>query len=54
MPAAEVLKFRDHAFQAYFTHPSYLSYVERRFGADTLAHIKEMSGHRLERKFAAV
>lgn len=54
LPASEVLKFRDHAFQAYFTHPSYLSYVERRFGADTLAHIKEMSAHRLERKFAPV
>ena len=54
LPASEVLKFRDYAFQAYFSHPSYLSYVERRFGADTLAHIKEMSGHRLERKFAAV
>jgi hypothetical protein len=48
-----VLKFRDHAFHTYFTHPSYLSYVERRFGADTLAHIQDMATHRLERKFAA-
>ena len=53
LPASEVLKFRDHAFHTYFTHPSYLAYVERRFGADTLAHIREMSAHRLERKFAA-
>jgi anaerobic magnesium-protoporphyrin IX monomethyl ester cyclase len=53
LPAGEVLKFRDYAFHTYFTHPSYLSYVERRFGADTLAHIQDMATHRLERKFAA-
>jgi anaerobic magnesium-protoporphyrin IX monomethyl ester cyclase len=53
LPAGEVLKFRDHAFHTYFTHPSYLSYVERRFGTETVAHIRDMSTHRLERKFAA-
>jgi radical SAM superfamily enzyme YgiQ (UPF0313 family) len=53
LPASEVLKFRDYAFHAYFTHPSYLSYVERRFGDDTVAHIRDMATHRLERKFAA-
>jgi radical SAM superfamily enzyme YgiQ (UPF0313 family) len=53
LPASEVLKFRDHAFRAYFSHPSYLSYVEQRFGSDTVAHIRDMSSHRLERKFAA-
>ena len=52
LPAGEVLKFRDYAFQKYFTHPQYLEYVERRFGADTVAHIREMAAHRLERKFA--
>ena len=53
LPAGEVLKFRDHAFQTYFTHGPYLDYVERRFGPDTTAHIKEMTAHRLERRFAA-
>jgi len=53
LPASEVLKFRDYAFHTYFTHPPYLAYVERRFGADTLAHIQEMAAHRLERKYAA-
>jgi radical SAM superfamily enzyme YgiQ (UPF0313 family) len=53
LPAGEVLRFRDYAFQAYFTHQPYLDYVERRFGADTVAHIREMASHRLERKFAA-
>jgi radical SAM superfamily enzyme YgiQ (UPF0313 family) len=53
LPAGEVLKFRDRAFQEYFAHQPYLDYVERRFGAETVAHIREMSSHRLERKFAA-
>ena len=52
LPAGEVLKFRDYAFQKYFTHGPYLDYVARRFGADTLAHVTEMASHRLERKFA--
>ena len=53
LPASEVLKFRDHAFKTYFADQTYLEYVERRFGADTVAHILEMSSHQLERKFAA-
>jgi anaerobic magnesium-protoporphyrin IX monomethyl ester cyclase len=53
LPAGEVLKFRDYAFQRYFTDRPYLAYVERRFGAETVAHIREMAAHRLERKFAA-
>jgi radical SAM superfamily enzyme YgiQ (UPF0313 family) len=53
LPAGEVLKFRDHAFQQYFTSPPYLDYVARRFGHDTAAHITEMAAHRLDRKFAA-
>src|SRR5262245_32461129 len=52
LPASEVLKFRDFAFQRYFTHQPYLDYVERRFGLDTVAHIREMAAHRLERKFS--
>jgi hypothetical protein len=52
LPAAEVLKFRDAAFQTYYTHQPYLDYVQRRFGVETVAHIREMSSHRLERKFA--
>jgi radical SAM superfamily enzyme YgiQ (UPF0313 family) len=49
LPAREVLKFRDEAFLRYYTDRRYLAMVESRFGAETLAHIKEMTGHRLER-----
>lgn len=47
--AGQVLRFRDDAFQTYFTSPRYLELVQREFGADTLAHIREMTSHRLTR-----
>jgi len=52
LSASEVLRFRDHAFQAYFTNPRYLAMVERRFGPGTVAHIREMAAHRLVRQHA--
>ena len=51
--AAEVLAFRDRAFDAYFARPAYLDMVARRFGPETAAHVREMTGHRLERRHAA-
>ena len=53
LSAGEVLRFRDHAFNLYFTDPDYLNMVQQRFGDDTLAHIREMTSHRLERLHAA-
>lgn len=52
LSAAEVLRFRDHAFDVYFTSPRYLAMVERRFGVGTVAHIREMTAHRLKRQHA--
>jgi radical SAM superfamily enzyme YgiQ (UPF0313 family) len=49
LPASEVLRFRDHAFNVYFTHPRYLDLVARTFGPDTTAHVRQMTAHRLER-----
>ncbi|MFO0928144.1 MAG: radical SAM protein [Gemmataceae bacterium] len=49
LPAREVLRFRDRAFQAYYTSPGYLDMVGRQFGADTVAHIKDMTSYKLER-----
>ena len=48
--AGEVLRFRDRAFDTYFRHEPYLRMVEEKFGEDTLAHIREMTSHTLERK----
>ncbi len=48
----EVLWFRDKAFHIFFTHPRYLSHIERKFGVETVEHIKQMIDHHLERKYA--
>jgi anaerobic magnesium-protoporphyrin IX monomethyl ester cyclase len=49
LSAGQVLRFRDDAFQRYFTHEPYLRMVGAKFGAGTEAHIRQMTAHRLER-----
>ncbi len=51
LPASEVLRFRDQAFQTYFNHPNYLAMVERKFGPETVQHIHEMNSFKLERMY---
>src|ERR1700730_15103236 len=48
--AAEVLKFRDDAFDRYFTNQRYLDMVTQKFGWDTRKHIELMTRHKLRRK----
>lgn len=50
LTSAEVLRFRDEAFVKYFTSPSYLELVRRRFGEEVLSHVKDMTKIRLRRK----
>ena len=50
MGAAEVLRFRDEAWQTYFGNPAYLSLVERRFGAQERANVEAMAAVRLRRR----
>ncbi len=52
LPASEVLRFRDKGFEIYFKNPRYLDLVERKFGPKVLAHIREMTQHKLVRRFA--
>ncbi|MBI4476543.1 MAG: radical SAM protein [Acidobacteria bacterium] len=52
LPAGEVLRFRDRAFNAYFSHPAYLDLVRHKFGDHTLRQIRDMTAHRLERQYA--
>ena len=52
LSGGQVLGFRDRAFHTYFSAPSYLAMVERRFGAETRAHIEGFSAYRLPREFA--
>lgn len=48
--AAEVLKFRDDAWQTYFTNPAYLDLVEKRFGKIARVNVEEMASVRLKRE----
>ncbi len=50
LSAAEVLRFRDDAFQKYFTNPAYLELVGSKFGAHERANIEDMTKIRLRRK----
>ena len=47
--AGEVLRFRDDAFHRYYTNSSYLGMVDRKFGTETVAHMRQMTHHKLER-----
>jgi anaerobic magnesium-protoporphyrin IX monomethyl ester cyclase len=47
----EVLRFRDQAFQLYFSNDDYLNMITQKFGPMVNEHIKEMSSHKLERKY---
>ena len=48
--AAEVLKFRDEAWQTYFTNPEYLQLIEGRFGIKQRKNIEDMTKIRLKRR----
>jgi radical SAM superfamily enzyme YgiQ (UPF0313 family) len=48
----EVLRFRDRAFNEYFSNPAYLKKIEKRFGTDAVQSILNMRKKRLDRKHA--
>lgn len=50
LTAAEVLRFRDAAWQAYFTNPRYLELVGRKFGPVERKNVTDMAGIPLRRK----
>lgn len=50
LPAREVLRFRDSAFQRYYTDGGYLGHVRRLFGEGTVAELERMTSYRLERE----
>ncbi len=50
LTAVEVLKFRDEAFDKYFTNKRYLDLVEKKFGQDVLDHISRMMEIKLPRR----
>lgn len=50
LTAAEVLKFRDDAWQRYFRRPEYLELVEAKFGPTQRKNVEDMAQIRLKRK----
>jgi len=50
LSAADVLRFRDEAFDDYFSNLRYLDMVTQRFGWETRKHIEQMASHALPRK----
>jgi radical SAM superfamily enzyme YgiQ (UPF0313 family) len=54
LSSAEVLRFRDQAFQTYFTSEKYLAMVRKRFGDKVVAHLKRMTQLRLRRQLLEV
>jgi radical SAM superfamily enzyme YgiQ (UPF0313 family) len=50
LSAAQVLQFRDEAWQKYFANPSYLSLVERKFGVEQRQNLEAMAMIKLRRR----
>ena len=50
LSAADVLRFRDSAWQTYFTNPAYLNLVEHRFGEQEKRNVEEMAKIPLKRR----
>jgi len=49
LSSAEVLRFRDNAFQKYYTDPAYISFVGKKFGQEAENFVREMVKHDVHR-----
>jgi hypothetical protein len=50
LSAAEVLKFRDQAWETYFSHEPYLNLIEGKFGKQQRINVQDLSKVKLKRK----
>jgi anaerobic magnesium-protoporphyrin IX monomethyl ester cyclase len=50
LTAAQIVEFRDYAFDTYFKNPKYLRMIETKFGPEARKHIQEMTSIKLKRK----
>lgn len=50
LTAAQVLEFRDYAFDTYFKNPRYQCMIETKFGREAREHIRQMTAIKLKRK----
>jgi len=49
LSAAEVVAFRDKAFDVYYSNDRYLNFIKEKFGKDTYQNIKNMTQYKLKR-----
>jgi len=50
LTSAQILKYRDDTFREYFSRPEFLTYLEKKFDAETSDHVKDMVKIKLKRK----
>ena len=50
LSAAEILSFRDEAWNKYHTNPKYLKLLESKFGMNAVNNLKETTKIKLNRK----
>ena len=50
LSAAQVLEFRDYAFNTYFKNPKFLNKIEKKYGKEAREHIEQMTAIKLKRK----
>lgn len=50
LSAADILRFRDGAFQKYFNDPDYLDMIRNKFGSGVMEHIRQMAAVPLRRE----
>ena len=50
LSAADILQFRDDAWQTYFSHQPYLDLIARKFGQPVVEHIGRMRAIPLRRR----
>lgn len=52
LSGAEVLRFRDSAFEEYYSRPEYIEMIKEKFGITAVEHIKQMLTQKIKRKYA--
>lgn len=50
LSSADILRFRDNAFEEFYHSPKYQEMIRQKFGEDTVKHIREMLKRKLHRK----
>jgi radical SAM superfamily enzyme YgiQ (UPF0313 family) len=50
LSSAQILRFRDEAFDKYFSNPVYLNMLEEKFGRNVREHIEKIAAKKLKRK----